>query len=153
MDLRSLLVPEAIVLGLDATESSDVIEALGDILNRLGYVRDDFVRATLERESRDPTGIPLGGRVNAALPHVDIEYVIHPAVAMATLKEPIQFQQMVETAETVDVQLVIMLALDKPKSQIEMLRQVSEILQSEDRVDALMRCQSPDEVLKLVSAL
>jgi len=153
MDLPSLLVPEAIAIDYDAADSSDVIKTLGGILNRLGYVRDDFVAATLEREATDPTGVPLGGKVNAALPHVDVKFVVRPAVALATLKQPVKFQQMVETSETVDVQLVIMLALDRPKSQIEMLRQVSEILQSEDRVDALMNSRTRDEVLKIISAL
>jgi mannitol/fructose-specific phosphotransferase system IIA component (Ntr-type) len=35
-----------------------------------------------------PTGLPLGGEFNAAIPHVDIEYVNKSALALATLCTP-----------------------------------------------------------------
>jgi PTS system galactitol-specific IIA component len=150
MKLLDLLVQEAIQIHLDASSSSEVIEALGEGLRRRGYVRDDFVKATIERERNMPTGLPLSGSVNAALPHVDLEYVLKPAVALATLANPVDFHQMVDSSVVVPVQLVIMLAMNEPKSQVTMLQQVSNILQSSALVEGLMDCSSPSEVVALL---
>ncbi|HEC24308.1 MAG TPA: PTS sugar transporter subunit IIA [Chloroflexi bacterium] len=153
MGITELLHPEAIVLQMEARNSTQVIEKLGGILNRLGFVKDGFVEATLAREASMPTGLPLGGDVNAAIPHVDIEYVRRPALALATLKKPVVFHNMVEPEEEVPVRLVIMLALDKPKSQIEMLQQVAGILQKPEIVSRLVSAATPEEVFSVLEEL
>lgn len=153
MKLLDLIVVDAIRLHLQAQSQTEVIQALGEDLRRLGYVRDDFVEATLDRESRMPTGLPLAGDINAALPHVDLEYVLKPAVALATLSEPVPFRQMVDSSEIVPVQLVIMLAMSEPKSQVRMLEQVSRILQSTELVNGLMDCESASEVMDLLKTI
>ncbi len=153
MSLTQLLVPQAILLQDDAPDSSTIIQRLGDLLNRQGYVTDGFVEATLRREATMPTGLPLGGDFNAAMPHVDPEYVQKPAIALATLKDPVVFHNMVMTDEEVPVRLVIMLALDQPKSQIETLQQVAGLLQRPDIVAGLMIAPTPDDVFILLSGL
>jgi len=151
MKISEFLQPEAISLHLEAQSSEDVIRALGTRLLQLGYVKDDFIEATLKREASMPTGLPLGGEINAAIPHVDIEYVNRSALALATLKQPVPFYNMVEIDEVVPVQLVIMLALDKPKSQIEMLQTVSGILQQPELIERIMKASTSAEVLALLS--
>lgn len=146
MGILQFLQPDAISLQLDAHDSEEVIRHLGEKLLALGCVKDDFVEATLAREASMPTGLPLGGEFNAAIPHVDIEYVNKPALALATLKQPVVFYNMVEADQEVPVQLVIMLALEQPKSQIEMLQQVAGVLQQPECVSALMEARTPDEV-------
>lgn len=147
MSLTDFLSPEAISIQLQADDAEDVIILLGSRLYDLGYVKDDFVEATLAREAEMPTGLPLAGEINAAIPHVDIEYVNRPALALATLSQPVIFQNMVDSEEEVPVRLVIMLALDQPKSQIEMLQQVAGVLQNPKLVDRLMAAEEVDEVL------
>lgn len=147
MSLTDFLSPEAISIQFAAEDAEDVIMLLGNRLYDLGYVKDDFVEATLAREAEMPTGLPLAGEINAAIPHVDIEYVNQPALALATLSQPVVFQNMVDSEEDVPVRLVIMLALDQPKSQIEMLQQVAGVLQNPQLVDRLMAAEEVDEVL------
>ena len=146
MEISNFLHPDAIMLQLDAKDSEEVIRGLGNSLHGLGYVKDDFVEATLQREANLPTGLPLAGDVNAAIPHVDIEFVNRPALGLATLKEPVTFYNMVEADQEVPVRLVIMLALDKPKSQVEMLQQVAEVLQHPGTIDQIMAAGSKEEV-------
>ena len=153
MSLSELLDPKAIALQMEASNSSDVIEKLGGVLNQLGYVNDDFVEATLAREASTPTGLPLGGDVNAAIPHVDLEYVKRPAVALATLTQPVIFHHMVQADQEVPVQLVIMLALNQPKSLIEMLQEVMTILQRADIVNRLMEASTTDDVFAILEEL
>jgi PTS system galactitol-specific IIA component len=153
MKISSFLKPQAIVVQLEAQSSEEVIRALGTRLLDLGYVKQNFVAATLEREANMPTGLPLGGDINAAIPHVDIEFVNHSALALATLQKPVIFYNMVDSDEAVPVQLVIMLALDQPKSQIEMLQQVSGILQQPELILKLMAARAPDEVLAILATV
>ena len=151
MSISSLLPAEAVLVHVAAATSTDVIETLGGILHRSGYVKPGFVEATLAREASMPTGLPLGGSVNAAIPHVDAEYVTRQALALATLKDPVIFRNMVDPDSEVPVQLVIMLALDNPKSQVDMLQQVAEILQSASIVDRLMLATTPSDVMAVLS--
>lgn len=150
MSISHLLPAEAIQLHMNAVDSTDVIERLGSILSLSGYVKQGFIEATLAREATMPTGLPLGGEVNAAIPHVDIEYVSRPALALATLDSAVTFRNMVDPDIEVPVRLVIMLALDQPKSQIEVLQQVADILQNPRIVDRLMVASSVDEVCTIL---
>jgi PTS system galactitol-specific IIA component len=153
MAISNLLNPQAIFIQLEARNSEEVIRTLGGKLYELGLVKDNFIEATLAREANMPTGLPLGGDINAALPHVDIEYVNKPALALATLKQPVVFHNMVEKEEEVPVRLVIMLALDKPKSQVETLQQIAGVLQRPDIVAQLMNATTPADILALLASV
>jgi galactitol PTS system EIIA component len=144
--LSDFLVPEAVDLGLDAEDAGDVIRRIGGKLLSAGYVRDTFIEAVLEREKTIPTGLPLSGKYNAAIPHTDVEHVIRPGIGMATLLRPVVFKNMVSPDETVEVQLVFVLALEQPKSQIEMLQEVAQVLQRPDVVSALMEARDLEQV-------
>jgi galactitol PTS system EIIA component len=153
VNLSQLLVSQAVLLQDDAPDSSTIIRRLGERLNQQGYVTDGFIDATLLREATMPTGLPLGGEYNAAMPHVDLEYVYKPAIALATLKNPVIFHHMVMNEEEVPVQLVIMLALDQPKSQIEALQQVANVLQNPEVVSGLIAARDPEEVIAILTNL
>jgi PTS system galactitol-specific IIA component len=151
MEIRDFLDPGAIVLNMEAETSEDVIRELGGRLLDLGFVNDDFIEATLERESNMPTGLPLGGSVNAAIPHVDIEFVKKSALGLATLKQEVVFYNMVENEVEVPCRLVIMLALDQPKSQVEMLQSVAAVLQQPAVIDALIAAETVEEIFTAMS--
>ena len=151
MNIKDFLHPEAVVLQMEAETSEDVIRSLGGKLLALGFVKDDFVEATLDRERNMPTGLPLGGDVNAAIPHVDIEYVKKSALGLATLKQEVVFYNMVENDVAVPCRLVIMLALDKPKSQVEMLQAVAAVLQDSATIEKLMVAATPEEIFAALS--
>jgi PTS system galactitol-specific IIA component len=151
MNIKDYLEESAIVLGLVASSSEEVIRILGGKLRDLGHVKDNFVEAALERERNLPTGLPLGGEFNAAIPHVDIEYVNQSALGLATLKEEVVFYNMVESDEEVPCRLVIMLALDKPKSQIEMLQSIAAVLQDPEIISNLVSAKTTEEVFSILS--
>jgi PTS system galactitol-specific IIA component len=144
--LQEFIIPEAITLGMNAASAEEVIRHLSDKLLNAGYVRESFADAVLAREKTIPTGLPLNGLYNVAIPHTDIEHVLKPGIGMATLTEPVVFHNMVSPEETVDVQLVFILALDKPKSQIEMLQEIAGVLQNPEMVAGLINAHDPDQV-------
>ena len=151
MNIKDFLQEEAVVIGMEAESSEDVIRQLGGKLRELGYVKEDFVAAALEREASMPTGLPLGGDYNAAIPHVDIEYVNRSALGLATLKQDVIFYNMVENDVEVPCRLVIMLALDQPKSQIEMLQSVAAVLQDPEIIQGLVAAETTEEIFELLS--
>ena len=151
MKISDFLCEEAVILDLDASNFEEVIRVLGGKLRDQGFVKDDFVEAALERERNLPTGLPLGGEYNAAIPHVDIEYVNKPALGLATLKRDVVFYNMVESDEEVPCRLIIMLALDQPKSQVEMLQSVAAVLQNPETIRSLVNAKTREEVFTILS--
>ena len=137
--ILELLEPNAVKLGLEVSDASEVVSVLGDELYEAGYVLESFVEAALSRESELPTGLPLAGEYNAAIPHTDIEHVKKPGLALATLIKPVVFQNMVSPEEGVDVHLVILMALDEAKAQVEMLQEIAGVLQNARVIEKLMQ--------------
>ena len=151
MNILDFLVPGSVALHFSAHDSSDVITHLGNLLFAAGYVRDSFVDAALDRESRLPTGLPLSGEVNAAIPHTEVEHVLKPGLAMATLTTPVNFQNMVMPEEAVPCRLVFVMALDQPKAQVEMLQEIAGILQDQVVIEQLMSASSFEDVRSVFS--
>ena len=146
MNILDLLTPSLVALQYTAVDSKEVISYLGRLLFDAGYVRETFVDAALDRESRLPTGLPLGGDVNAAIPHTEVEHVIKPGLAMATLREPVNFQNMISPEEIVPCRLVLVMALDQPKAQIEMLQEIAGVLQNPTIIEHLLAAKDFERV-------
>jgi len=146
-----LLEPSAVKLGIEVKDSREVVTILGDLLYKKGYVENTFVEAALSRERELPTGLPLGGEYNAAIPHTDIEHVIKPGLAMATMTRPVTFQNMVAPEEAVPVNLVILMALEKAKSQVEMLQEIAGVLQDVNVINRLIEAKTFDDVQAALS--
>lgn len=143
-----LLQPESVLLNCEFATAEEVITAIGNKLYDSGFVKESFVNAAIEREKKLPTGLPLGGGINAAIPHTEIEHVIKPALGMATLINEVNFRNMVSPDELVPVRLVFLLALEQPKAQIEMLQEVAGVLQNPDLVSDLLKLNSYKEVIE-----
>jgi PTS system galactitol-specific IIA component len=144
--ILELLEPSAVCLHTSARDAAQVIGELGGLLEAAGSVRSTFIQAALDRERQLPTGLPLEGKYNAAIPHTDIEHVIRPALALATLTDPVIFQNMIQPEEGVPVQIVFVMALEQPKSQVEMLQEIAGVLQDSQRIELLMQAASFEQV-------
>jgi PTS system galactitol-specific IIA component len=97
MALSNYLNESTISLNLEAETSTEVIHHLGEKLLAAGFVKDSFIEAAITREATLPTGLPLGGDINVAIPHTDIIHVIQSGVAMATLAKPVVFENKVDS--------------------------------------------------------
>ena len=148
--LKNLLVQSAIILDCPAEDAEDIVNVLGKRLFEGGYTKESFVQAALDREKEMPTGLPLNGSFNAAIPHTDIEHVLKPGVAFATLKSPVIFHNMAVPDETVEVSMVFLLALDQPKAQIGMLQEIAGILQDPQMINDLMNAVECEEVVRII---
>lgn len=149
--LLQLLDNDVVCLNLEAKSADDVIKNLGERLLKNGFVKESFVKAVLESEKILPTGIPLEGELNAAIPHTDTIHVLKPGVALATLKYPVIFNNMVKPEEKVNVRLVFLLSLEHPKSQVEMLKEIAGVLQKPEAVERLISAATFEDVQAALS--
>ncbi|MGH7004277.1 MAG: PTS sugar transporter subunit IIA [Alphaproteobacteria bacterium] len=148
--LMDYLDPEAILLGVKAETDRDVIRILAARLHERGYVKSSFADAVLAREAQLPTGLPLGGDSNVAVPHTDPEHVLKPGLAFAALAQPVLFSNMENPDEKLPVSLVFLMAIDDKDKQIEMLQQIAATIQSPEVIAALIAAKSVEDVSRLL---
>ena len=130
--------PQVNRLGLTAASTEAAIREMGDALCAAGYVKDSFVDAVLER-----TGI--------ALPHTDVDHVIKPIIAVAVLEKPIKFQNMGDAAQSVDVEMIVMLAMKNSEFQLALLSRLIETLQDVAFVDSVLQAKTKEELTERMS--
>ena len=94
--------------GLDTFAVED---RLVKIMHGGGWIKDSFGSALCEREQNYPTALDAGG-INVAIPHCDPGHVNRGAICAAVLKHPVAWRRMDDPAQTCDVSLVVMLALE-----------------------------------------
>lgn len=150
--ILELLEPSAVKLNIEGEDAKDVLTQLGDALLAAGYVHETFVDAALEREKTMPTGLPLGGEYNAAIPHTEVQHVKKPGLAMATLKTPVVFKNMIDPTSDVLVNIVFFMALDQPKAQVEMLQAIAGILQNAEMIEQFVSAKTYEDVKKTLQA-
>lgn len=149
MEIMKLIDEELIFIELSSSNKEDLFKKLSEVLKNKGYVKDTFFEGLLRREKVYPTGINLE-KYGCALPHTDLEHVIKPAIAIGTLKDPISFQDMSNPKEEVNVDVVIMLALNKAEYQIEALKQLSSLLQDNKLIERIVQANSAQEIIEVI---
>ncbi len=146
--IAELLYPSCVLLNRTYENSEEIIRAVSAELFKAGFVKDTFAQAAIERERSLPTGLPLAGGINAAIPHTEIEHVFKPALGLVTLAKEVNFQNMVSPTETVPVRMVFVLALEQPKAQIEMLQEIASVLQNPGLVQRLLMATKFEEAIE-----
>lgn len=148
MDIE--LKGEFILLDVTAQDKFELLKKLSNNLYKLGYVKSSYENAVIEREKVFATGLPtlMGG---VAIPHTDIEHVNMPAISIARLKEPVKFVIMGDDSNTVDVDLVFMLAMKEEHAQLELLQSLMGILQDENALKFVKTEQSKEAIRSFVN--
>ncbi|MCM3670916.1 BglG family transcription antiterminator [Mesobacillus maritimus] len=91
-----------VFFNVDYSHRYEVVEMLSMALYEKGYVQQEFIYSSVNRERKSATAI--GGGI--AIPHGDPSLIQRPIVAVAILKEPLEWGNEM-------VSLVFMLALSK----------------------------------------
>jgi len=147
--LSELIHKDFVVTNLKVQTKEEVFKVLFERLFKNGYVKETFLEGIINRENTFPTGLLLGNN-NVAIPHTDAEHVLKPAIALATLAKPVVFKNMANPQEDILVNIVFMLALNSPQSQVEMLQQLVTLLQNEDFLKQILNVKGGDEVIEII---
>ncbi|HHV39059.1 MAG TPA: PTS sugar transporter subunit IIA [Tepidimicrobium sp.] len=145
MNRASIIDPSLMEIDMDLDTKEDVLQKMASNLVREGYVNETYIEAILKREKAFPTGISTEG-LGVAIPHTDIEHVIRPAVAVATLKEPVKFFSMEDPETEVDVKIVFMLAITEPEFQLDILRKLVSLFQNKEMLIELSKVEDAEEM-------
>lgn len=135
---------------LDLKTDVEVESFLADELKKTGYVKDGYKKALLEREKEFPTGLPSSAPA-VAIPHANADLVNKTTLAIATLKDNVEFKNMANIEESVSVKIVIMLVISEPHSQVEMLQKIVEIVQDEELRRQITGTDSKEELLEMIN--
>ncbi|WP_315065730.1 PTS sugar transporter subunit IIA [uncultured Clostridium sp.] len=148
--IKEFLRRDLVVNDLEARSAEEVFRKISPILQEGGFVEKSFFNGLVDRESKFPTGLLLG-KYNVAIPHTDAVHVKKPAIAIATLKSPVEFNSM-DGNGSVNVNIVFTMALNEPHSQILMLQQLMFLIQNESVLKNMIQAKDSNEIYDIVSS-
>jgi len=147
-----LAIDEKIILVKELVkDKEEIIRKLGSLLQANGFVKDTYTQAVYDRELVYPTG--LKARVTGvAVPHTDTIHVRKPAVAIATLKNPVIFNGMGAPDTEVVVDIVLMLAIHDPKQVVNVLRKVIFVIEDDEALMNLQAAETKKEIKEIMQS-
>ena len=113
-----------IAFDLQAKNAKEVIDLLSGSMYAQGLVSAKYGAQAWARELEHPTGLPTKPFC-IAFPHADAQGVNRSALGVAVMHQPVQFQNMADPDESLDVELIFMLANRDPEEQIQTLRNLA----------------------------
>lgn len=148
LKISDILERSAIMLGLDVKDKTEALGHLVEALSASGKVRDtdQLRRVILEREKLMSTGIGNG----VALPHGKTNVVDTSLAAIATLKEPIDF----DSLDDQPVSIIIMLVGTEGNvgMHLRLLSRISRMVGNDAFRASLLAAKSVDDVVELLAS-
>ena len=144
MELR----PDFVLLDLQAGSNTEVLEKMASRLLEEGMVKSSFQSAILKREEEHCTGLAFAD-MGVAIPHTDPVHVITPCLAIAALKNAVDFQSMGMPDVPCKTEMVFMLAITDPDTQLGFLQALMQIFSEPGRLPALKACKTAEELTQL----
>mgnify|MGYP001383663798 CR=1 FL=1 len=143
---------DLIELNMEAATAEEIIQRLGELMAAKQYVKTSYINAVLEREKSLPTGLALGDFC-VAIPHTDSVHVNQSTIAIACLKQAALFQSMIDPQEQLKVELVFLLAVKDPNSQVQLLKNLMAVFQNKELLLQIRNAASKREVSSLLNCL
>ncbi len=150
MDLKisDILAPASVCLDLEVADKTDLLTRLVDVVSATGKVkdRDTLLKVILDREKLMSTGIGYG----VALPHGKSSVVESSAAAVATLREPIDFDALDD--KPVNIVLLLVGTEDNVGAHLRLLSRISRMVGTEQFRSDLLAARTVEEVLDLFAS-
>lgn len=138
-----------ILLDLEADTSTEVIKILCRRLEEEGYIGPDYCQAVLDREAEYPTGLPSEGAA-AAIPHAFSGNVMRTGTAIGVLKKPVPFRNMAFSDETVDVEVVFLLAnASGADAHLDALQELMDCMSRPSLLRAVRSARSSQQIVEI----
>ena len=143
---------DLVLLDMEAKTSRDVIGKLGKLMLSKNDVKDSYIEAVIAREEELPTGLCIGD-FYVAIPHTDSNHVNKSSIAIATLKSPVEFREMVDPDKKINVELVFLLAVKDPKQQVTLLKSLMSVFQNKQLLMKLKTAKEKTEIAELLKTI
>lgn len=128
-------------------------EALSFMCKQLyvnGYVKEGYTESLLSREIEYPTGLNTSSP-KVAIPHTDYNLVNESTICVMTLDKELTFSSMEDSNQEILIAIIIMMALDNPDGQLEMLQIIMELVQNTELKTRMINCKNNNELCDVVS--
>jgi nitrogen PTS system EIIA component len=145
--IAALLPPEDILLDVDATTKSQLIDEIARHMQRAHAMAPESVALALNhREQIGSTGLGQG----AAIPHARVKNLDHIQAAYLRLKSPVSFDSP-DGMPVTDV-LVLLVPKQATEEHLTVLAEAAQLLSDRRLRDRLHRCGGPQEVQRALEA-
>jgi PTS system galactitol-specific IIA component len=152
MSLYEFIREDLIKVNLTVDNQDQLFETLFIEAYQRGYVKKEYLQKLKEREAVFPTGLSMG-EYSVAIPHTDPEFIINPFIAVATLEKPVAFHLMEDKSKQTEVNMILMLGLNEPHSQLKMLQEIMTLIQDKSKIEQLLKAQTPIEVQEILKKI
>lgn len=125
MDSNNYFNRDLIFLDKHYKTKEEMFNEIGNILIKKGFVKDGFVEALIERETKYPTGLPVTPFA-VAIPHTDPHFVNKKSITIVRLKEPLSFLEMGSLEKKVDVRFAFILTMNE-STQVPVLKDLMKL--------------------------
>ena len=145
MNLRKVLTPDTVHLGLKGRSKSEIIEELVDLLVAAGknLDRDALLKAVNDREAQMSTGMKNG----IAIPHGKTDAVSDLQAVIGISAEPVDFECMDKKPARIFVMTISPASHTGP--HLQFLAEVSSLLTQDSLREKILAAEDRDELLKL----
>lgn len=134
---------------INPLDAKGVITFLCEALNKKGLVDTTYSKSVIDREQNFPTALPTLPYA-VAIPHADNPGIKNTSIALATLKQPVEFKAMDSPKKTLNVRLVLLMALSDRSYQVTMLQWISRLVQDQASVESLVLAKTTAEILNIL---
>lgn len=149
MQLKDVLDQKIICIGLEAKDKEEVINRMSRLLYENHYIDDieEFVKDIYLRESEGITGIGNG----IAIPHGKSLSAKYPGIAIATLKEPIQWETL--DGGTVDTIFLFCVSADQDfaRNHMLLLSKIAAKLADDDMIQKIRKVTSGSDIISYLT--
>lgn len=136
-NINTILDADTTIFNMDVADKKEAIERLGSLLYEQGYVNDNFINATIEREELGPSFL----REGVAIPHADPSFVIKPKIALGLLKNPIDWNGN-------EIKIVLLLAINN--ECIDLIRELKRFFEDDDNYINILNAENYNAVRQVL---
>ena len=149
METDQLFDERCVILNLEAENKEEVLTAMYEKLYAAGKAKESFLENVIKREKVFPTGLRIG-TYDIAIPHTESEHVNKSGIAVATLKNPVEFERMDDPDETAAAKIVFMMALKDGHDHIAMISRIVKMFQKQNVLSGLHEAQTKNEIVNII---
>jgi len=143
-----VLTPSVVSCNLPGSTKEEILESLMDIAMSTGKVKDRHAAmlAILERERKMSTGIQNG----IAIPHGKTEVVDDLVACLGIKKEGVDFDAL--DGEKSRIFILTLSPVNRSGPHVQFLAEISQLLTDSQKRDRLLKAQTADQVLDILTA-
>ncbi len=148
MNLRKVLSPQTVKVGLEGRTKPEIVEELLDLICTTGKVRDreQALADLVAREQKMSTGMEHG----VAIPHAKTDVVEELLAAVATHPSGVDFKSLDGGLSRLFI--VTLSPKNRTGPHIQFLAEISRILRSETVRERVLSAPTPEDIIRIVTA-